>query len=120
MISVTLSYRRDIREPLVSMTLTATPQINNVSVLHVRHALWNIPVLSSTKQKREVPTFANSKSSSICISFNRALYSPFAAYFTNILLFEEGGIIVKKSQLGKCSFSSDVFLDFAVVVARAY
>lgn len=52
------------------MTLTATPQINNVSVLHVRHALWNIPVLSSAKQKREVRTSANSKSSSICISFN--------------------------------------------------
>ena len=50
------------------MTLTVTPHINNVSVLHVRHALWNIPVLSSAKQKREVPT--NSKSSSICISFN--------------------------------------------------
>ena len=51
MISVTLSYRRDIREPLVSMTLTATPQINNVSVLHVRHALWNIPACAVLQNK---------------------------------------------------------------------
>ena len=42
------------------------------------------------------------------------------AYFANIADCEQGGIIAKQSQLqvGKCLFSSNVFIVIAVIIAK--